>query len=376
MIYILIFLISLILLFFGISNRKNKIGVLLIIIGLLLPCFLAGLRGKSVGTDTSGYVLGMFNLAKKSPSFLVFLRDVKDLYANSDYLYLIVTYLSSLLPFGFNIMLFTFEFLIIFPLYKALKILLKQKWQILVALFLFFMTFYNLSLNMVRQSISISFFVLSFAIYMNKKDKRDLVKSILLLICAIESHDIALVSIPIFVLYEFSTTKKISDKVKKYACYGINLLLVFSILFHKPLIQLVGNTIYPKALVYLENCMVFDIDYTSNIINLCLISLIILNKKYLIKQKENYSFWLELSIINFIINFLGTFIAYTYRLSYYSYFLILFIFLPKLTPKIEKKLNIKKNWIFYSMIVCFFAYWILFILIKNNNETIPYIFLK
>ena len=70
-IYIVTFLISCSLLYIGEKYQKNKLlSYTFIVLGLLLPCTLAGLRNETIGTDVQVYVRPMFEAAINTDKFI------------------------------------------------------------------------------------------------------------------------------------------------------------------------------------------------------------------------------------------------------------------------------------------------------------------
>ena len=214
MIYLLMFFISLFFIWLGLSIKENKmIKKFFIVIGLIIPCLMAGFRGMTVGTDTSGYVWNLYINAKNIKHFSGMISFSNWLYYSKDYLYLLITYVIGHNNLSFQLLLFIYELLIVIPIFIALNVNKKDDRDILFGMFLFYMTFYNLSLNMVRQSIAISFAVLSFSILKNKNIKHRYLKSFILLLIGYGFHDTSLFAILIAILYILFNSKK-----RRYHC--------------------------------------------------------------------------------------------------------------------------------------------------------------
>lgn len=371
MIYILLFFISLMFLFIG-SRTKNKIiSLLTTFIGLILPCIIAGLRNSSVGTDTSGYVKKMYELAVGTNSFKEYTEAVYKWYLNKDYFYLFNTYICSKLNHGFQYVLFMNQVLAIFPIYLASYRYYKNRKISLVTMIFYFLTFYNLSFNMARQSIAISFFVLSFAIYTTRRNKKDTFLSILFFILSVESHNTAIITAAIYLLYAIINSKSIDPKVKTCILFILNTLLLVSIFLYKPIFEFLGTSgIYKNAINYIENHSRIDFNESSFILNIFILILIIYYKKKFTNNKINFCFVLEIGIINLILNLIGTFVKYSNRIVYYVYYLILFVYLPSLFME-RKKNKVELIDLFVIMLILYF---IIYTLYFNNNQTLPYVF--
>ena len=166
MIYILFFLISC--LFFWLSEKcKNRIARnLLAIIAILIPCILAGLRSDTIGTDVKVYVEPMYNAAKESHNLTDYMNQRwfviwRYMYVNkfeigfSFMIYFIQKFGGSL-----SIVLFFIQLLIIAPIYIGLK-KINKPYPICFCMLVFFLLFYNTSLNMMRQWIAMAILFMS-----------------------------------------------------------------------------------------------------------------------------------------------------------------------------------------------------------------------
>ena len=84
------FLMSYVCILIGLNRRKKPSGKMIVLIGLLIPCILAGIRNISVGTDTSGYVLNVYKIAISEQNIIEYFKTVNYWYLIKDYLYLIM----------------------------------------------------------------------------------------------------------------------------------------------------------------------------------------------------------------------------------------------------------------------------------------------
>ena len=111
--YILMFIISGLLVWLGYGLRQRIIGKILICLGLILPCTMAGLRSQFVGTDTRGYIYNLYVLAGKSNSIPDFFQLAYKWYVQKDYLYLIISYIIGKNSLGFNLLLYIYVLLLL-----------------------------------------------------------------------------------------------------------------------------------------------------------------------------------------------------------------------------------------------------------------------
>ena len=124
MVYIICFLISS--LFFWLSEKQKKNTVFFASIAIFIPCFLAGIRADSVGTDVSVYLEPMILNAKSAQNFQSYLlsswqqgwvlRGVNDIEIGFSFLvYLIIKLFNSR-----YVLQFVIQALTIIPIYIGL----------------------------------------------------------------------------------------------------------------------------------------------------------------------------------------------------------------------------------------------------------------
>ncbi len=163
-------------------------------LSLCCVVFISGFRGMNVGTDTKGTYFEIYEFAQYR------LESIRDwgygllnfvsykIYNNYNFLLLLV----SIIIYG----------LIFVRIYKSSEI----PW---FSVFLFFATdFFFVSMNMVRQSISIAIFVYVWPMIYSRK-KGDIVKTWILIIVGVLMHSSCLIIIPAyFVIKYFKLTPK------------------------------------------------------------------------------------------------------------------------------------------------------------------------
>lgn len=365
MIYIEVFVISLVALYISLITKNRLLHYIFLIISIALPCVLAGLRDFKVGGDVNLYVYPLFIKASKT-SFLNFIFN--NTYMN-DYLYLLLTYICSTRFNSMFVLLFTIELLIILPIYKSLKINFKNKKQIVFGMFLVYAVIYNTSFNMVRQSIGLSFSILAISYLLNNNSKRFFIYSLI----AFLFHWSAFILIIIYFIYKILSTKILHGSQKTVILVSL-VIFMFSLIFLLPqlsnILQQIG--INNRLTVFLNN-FISD-SYLSNntadtLFFSVLLFMIYFYRKYFKEKDEDYSFYLYLLILGIITMQFGSFIEFGFRLSFYFLYPVTFILLPKLIslPGKIKAYDI----IMYSM---FAFYWYFWVFIANYHGTYPYIF--
>lgn len=368
--YILMFIASLVFVGIGLKNKEKLAGKILVTIGLLLPCILAGLRDVSIGTDTGGYIHNLYQLSKSSNSLFDFFETAHRWYLQSDYIYLTITYLIGKSGLGFGVLLFIYECLIVFPIYLAMKKQKVDRRGTLIGLAIFYLLLYNVTLNMLRQSISIAFVVLAFSYYIESTNKKEKLFSYLIALMSYGFHSTAIFALAIIAMYKIYTSNNIKEKSKSFLSIIITVLSVAFVVFYKYVLTFIGTSgIYGLALYYLNRYSITDFSFYQTLINVLMLFIIVVNKKAIKKSRMPYKFLLAISIINLIISSgLGYFILYSQRIMLYIQYVVLLCFVPRIK---YSNANGRNSLMIFMTILA--LSWLAYFALKNVGETVPYI---
>ena len=366
MIYLVLFTFSLLFLLIALTY-SGRVSKFFLVLSILLPCLIAGLRGNTVGTDMKAYIIRYFSLAQKANSFGNYVQMVEV----SDYLYLLINYVVSRITSLFWIELFIQQGLVIVPLYVALFRIFNNKKSIFLGVALYFLFMYNFSLNIARQSIAISFEILGFS-YLKEKNY----KFVICIIVSIMFHNTAIVTLLPFFIYFIYNSKYFSPKFKLFislcACvccvlvlyFITNILPLFSNSSVMVLRRLAGNMSFLKK----------EIDISISDFLVCVIcilfSFLYRKKTYIFCYDINY--FVVIAILGSILSQTGSIITHSQRASYYFLYPVIFIGLPYTvseTLRTHEKFH-PERWILFF----FFCWWCFNILICNFSETLPYVF--
>ena len=198
MIYIAVFLVSCI--FFWLSEKcksgfsKNFFAV----IAILVPCILAGMRADTIGTDVKVYVEPLYNAAKQSTSFFSYMNQRWFYIWRYKYVYdfeigfILLVYLIEKIGGSIGLVLFFIHILVLSPIYLGLK-RINKRYPIWLGMLVFYMLFYNTSLNMMRQWIAMSILFYGLCYLLEHKKK----KYFIVVIAACLFHTSALVGFAI-----------------------------------------------------------------------------------------------------------------------------------------------------------------------------------
>lgn len=366
-IYLIIFLFSILFInlgYYSNGNKKNIIGKFFIILGLLIPCLLASLRAPTVGSDTSGYITGLYKLVSKSNSFFDYCSLGYAWYGLKDYAYLFITYISAKVFSSFKVLLFLIELLIIVPIYKSLDISKTNKNDVLIGMSVFYLFMYNVTYNMARQSIAIAFSILGLT-YVIKNKK---ISSLICLIFACLFHETAIMTVFVYFAYYFinSKIKKTTKQVFLLLIYIVSLVLVFG---YKYIIYfLYSSGIYKHGILYIYIFSKLDFSFMDTFLYIFMLVIIVLNKKVLIQKGINYNFYIFLAIESLIILQLGAFIQYMERVSFYLFYPLLIGGISKINSLDDK---ISKNT--FILLIFLLIYWFFIFSFLKIHNTIPYV---
>lgn len=372
MIYIFTFIISLIFIYIALCFRKNRFFFLLFsAIGICIPCLLAGLRDYSIGTDVNVYVAPLFRAGSYFDSFRSFILNKSS--TVNDILYLALAYLCRKVTNNITIFFFMSELLVILPIYKSLLMLNEKKQGILLGLFIFFMFFFNQSLNMARQSIAISFTILSMACLVKGKK----VGQWLTFFIAILFHSSAIVTLLLFLYNNILNSNKIDVRIKKISKIIITIIVMLFVLFlPRIVIFLIKIGILNEAhyMDILTRYVIFNINWVNLLFYILIFIYIRLNNKRLSTKFKNWDFFEFMSLLSIIVLQSGTVIKYAERIGYYIFYTILFLVLPQSMPEDLQKM--KKNDLLniFLLMLIFSFYWIFWIIILKYHQTYPFVF--
>lgn len=365
--YIITF--SLSLAFLYMSENKNKyIKPILVFAGLLIPSILAGIRDYTVGNDVLLYGNVWFEQATQFNSLIDYLSKAHEYSIGIGYAF--VNYIISRITYNNHFFYFIYELLQLTILYFALK-KYENKISIAFAFAVYYFSYYNLSLSMLRQIMAMILILYSFR-YL---DEGNNIKYILNIIVAYSFHSSAIVGIvllPIKRLIENKEMKTIFKVIIIASC-----LLI--ILFYQQIFIILGNL----GLSSLERYTHYltDSEVGGRFIRIGywgIITLLILSKskycKLYFEQSEFLQMILFISMICSMVMFIGS--TWIIRLAYYfDVFQILYL------PILAKNLgvvfgNSKRKAGYLVLISLLILNWLITFVIRNGASTYPFVFMK
>lgn len=335
--------------FFKKNSTKKFIPFLLMGISIFSLCFVAAVRDLSVGTDIFVYVTRLYNVSINYTGVFTYLKN-----CNSDLLFALIVYLGALTK-NIKIVLFLIQLACVLPIYiYSYKV--KETYSFTLNILIYLLVMYCVSFNLMRQSIAISFCLLSYYYFDQNKTK----KSFLLLFVALLFHKTAFIFIFAFIINKIV---KSNNKDRQFLIFLLIMGLIIISIFMKYIVSFSSYSEY----LYLD---IREFSIGSIIkrlfwIFLVLIGLIVSNEKSL---KDKFT----ISIIFLLISFFTTLTSFsipgTGRLGFYFTDIAYFLFVFDI-PKCFKQKKIVSFFVFMMLIG---LWWISTAVPNDSSRVYPY----
>ncbi len=372
-IYLVVFYISIVSTYIAEKIKKKPYFMFFSAIAILIPSILAGTRGERVGTDINYYAKYCFDLAIVSENINGFLSNNSLDIENG---YLLFTYLISIFTDNFQIFLFITQLIInscvYFFIYSN-----KEKVPMYFSMSIFLLFFYNISLNIMRQSLALSIFLCSL-IFINK---RKYIKTIIAFLISLTFHSSVVLALPVYFLLLIATSSKMPKKTKiTFFLIIILVVVVFSFTFQY-IIYFLSNDlkiIPQKYNDYLYNDYYDGANYDFDVFILiykmfwCIIAIIAFMRNTDKEKNDDLAYCICL-IIDFIIFILSAKITNINRVGYYYAIPAMLTSIPTIKV-LFKKDNFNQMCLFVIVLMLLLSYWYVAYVHFNMNETYPYIF--
>lgn len=360
-------------------KQKYRIRFLTVI-ALIIPCIMAGIRANEIGSDTAGYPLRMFELACKN-GYIEYLNSSflhgwkQEVVIDMGIGYSTFVFLVTLFFKDFSFLLFFTELFIVLCIYKA-SVLLLEKNDYWFAFLVFYLLFYNVTLNMERQWMAMSVCLLGFAYYKKNRMKA----ATICMVIAISVHPTAICALLIFVIHYIlgirkEKSKQIEDQnVKNVIGRNHNKIIFTFIIFFVGIIllrnmQVVRWIIYTLGLGRFANYFEGQVYFSVGRFILELPPIAFLICTWSKNRSSEKVFILGYLLINLLFSQINTMNVLAWRISaYISCFSVLFFPMIVGNYKCPKT---KKIAVFYFGIYGIF-YWLYYFMYLNSHQTLPY----
>lgn len=366
--YTLVFLTSIALIALSIRYKTKRIThFFCLIAGLLIPALLAGLRDYTIGNDVLLYGNYWFERAISYTSFWDYIEKAMEYSIGPGYA--LINYLSSMISKDAHFFYFIYALLQMIVLYFAVKDYDKEI-SIPFAFFVYFFTYYNSSLNILRQIMAILFVLLSYKYVFDRK----LFKFLICILLGASFHTSAIVGI---VLYPLNWA--IHNELKKIwrsVVVVVSMILIVTWEYVLNYILELGIVSFNRYTHYLADGI-----GGGRIIRLAFWSVIACayycNRRKIKKIAPDFQllgFCILFSLLSSIANFYAG--AWLIRVMYY-FDCASVISIPLIAKTIPVKGGVgklKMNYIVAGLFI--YVYWLIVYVIRNGAATFPYQFMK
>lgn len=379
-IYLIIFAISVILFFISEQIHLNFLKKLLVLLGLLIPSLLAGLRSLYIGTDVLNYVYPLFSIAKNSPNYLQYLSmpalngGIIQTVSSYEYGYTFLTYLVAKLIGSFQVLQVLIEFFILSFIYSGISRLKIKNVSIWLCMATYYLLFFNNSLNMVRQWMAMAIILFGFKYIKNQ----DLPKFLITILCACLFHSTAIIGLLFYFIYwiiKASDSKYFALSSYSNSTISITAISFISIVIISCIILLLINKVYAilgtiglsKYSYYLSGTFAFSVNQFLLKMPILLLLSININDTF----KKNYKIFFYLIVtLDVIISQLASLSDYSIRISTYVGMFNIYGY----TILSDSDNKIKMIIIRSLVIIYLLFYWYYLYCVKGNDQTVPYMF--
>ena len=296
------------------ENRKRH-GIICSAFVILIPSILAGLRDTTVGTDVKIYVEYLFQIAQNSQS----LKDYLLYYGvdGIEFGYNILTFFTAKIFGDLHWLLFFIQLIIITNVFLFLYNK-RVNISITIGLFIYLFTFYNVTLNISRQLIAVSFIMYSLILLERKK----YIKTLVVFFIALSFHSSSIIAIIMYIIMLIFDAKKINNRTKKILL-GLTMIAVIIVrITYLPIINFLtyNLNVFPEKYLnyiligYNENA-ILKVNKIGAIIRLFFLLSFFIDKK---KNDKIYSY-VCFAIIEMGILFMSTITSNFIRIGYYMF---------------------------------------------------------
>lgn len=350
--YFLVFVAALVLTYFGQKafGRNKKIGIFIYFVVIIGLSTFAALRDYSVGADLLAHKQNYFDLSLRYESIGRYLSLF-----SGEYLFSSLVFLVSHITGSFRIAMFIFTFAPLSVLfYYGYKNNPKHMTLFLAA---YLLTFFNTSLNVIRQTMAITLTIPAFFLSRDKK----IFVSIILILAASLFHLSAILAL-VFIPINIFAAKK--NQIKYYAlvclafmilCFGLDSIA------NNNLFQSTGYAGYLKHTITNMNGYLFAL-------KLCIFVFVTCFYRFY-KEDIKCRGYYYLAILDLLFYLFSNYVMFGYRVSYYFV-----VFLPFLFASVAEKIRKKNRLIFYvGITIALVAYWLGRNIFIGYDATIPYL---
>lgn len=369
-VYIVAFLVSVLLFYYADSKEHQGNGVKVCAgVALLIPCLIAGLRDSTVGTDVLVYVEPLFLEARASDTFRDFYASsivkadswwantpVSEIEIGFSALCYVIAKVFNSMP----LLLFIIQALTVIPIYKGLRAFSSTQ-PVWLGMTVYYLMFYNQTLNMMRQWIAMAFLYYGFQ-FLRSKEYR---KYFLIMVFAALFHNSAILGVGVIFIHQLVTRENsLNNKVVAFLLILIGVVMILSLEFFAKLMTMLGiryGNYITGELMLMPNQILY---------RLPILLLLVWRWKYLKNHTPYAHFFLVLIFYDLLASQLTSIFSQSIRIALFfsEYYLLAY---PSICMASDSKKNRQAMKLFT---VCYLSfYWWYIYVYMNVAETMPYL---
>ena len=360
--YIITFTLSLLFTYMA-SKVSSRIGrILLSILAISGPVILAGFRDISIGTDSINY-MNIYNGTKEfySTTLNSYIESSPD---TVETLFLVYNYLCSKIFTEYQFYLITCYIIIIIPVY-IIAMSKRTELNPVFSMMIFYFVFYNESLNLMRQYMSIIFAFMAIVYLSDDKVKKSLIFSLI----AIGIHNSSILILIIYPIYRMLNKYSLRDYTMMYILLFLGIVGFLVSLDSLNIVMLDSTERFTKYL----NDQSGTMSLSTIILYLLIVIIQFLSVKYCSTHKME--FLALIALLAFTFNFASTISHTMYRLSLIfnicSCFSIPYAFyIAGKNNFIARRMH-PAVWRLLMMSLVLY-YWYFSVVLRGSNDTYPY----
>ena len=351
---------------------KNKTNMIFwSLMSILVTALLAGLRDISIGIDTSNYFYGSWDRAFTTDlslgNYLRYYLTISR--GRSELVFALLEYLVAKLTGSYNVLLFLVHFSIISCIYIG-AFRLKDHCEPELVLLLFYLVYYNHSLNIYRQYLAMAIVFAALRDIEIGKHFRYLCFVFVGTLC----HNTCLLAVLPLLIYRTlypenkakKTQKKTSTK-RKVMTLLVILVIIYSFIPTARL--LIARGFLSRKYLYYLNDEYESLPLMALLFIATELSAIAVFWKSYRKRNIRAEFYISCSVAFFLMYLLASRIVYGKRIAAYFSFanLISIAMIVNCQPNRKQKLLVR-----FLVLAIVFVYWVYVFVYRNASSTLPY----
>lgn len=362
-IYIIVFSTSVLLLLLNEHIQEKNVKRLLVVIALLLPSIVAGVRDYTIGTDIQTYGNYWFEMARSSNNYLKFVQ-----YANWSSIgpgYSTLNFLVSRFTENAHWFYFILNLIANILVYLGLK---KNQdiCNVSIGMAVYYFVFWGIFLNALRQSIALAIIFFSYSYLRRQK----FIKFLVGVLIAMTFHNTAIISVVALPVH-IAINGKGRQKIRLLVVALSTIFILFSWQIFRIAVNL--GIISARYETYLND----GNSGGGGFIRIALYGGIMV-LLWIFAKRQDKSFELNdyrmFTLYSLLLSSLSFIQSQSVRIAhYYDMYLIYTISYLYIHARIKEK---DKRIFYCTIFILFLIYWLFVFVYRKSDQIVPYVFME